>query len=202
MTTARHEIRGTEVSMASVRERFGGVDTLSALMGMFGAIGVLVFLGALIGAGAGGLEYQLNMFDVEGNAQEIVVGGMIIALVAVFVSFFAGGWASARMARYDGGINGLATALWMLLLVAVFAALGALVGAEYNAFQRAGLPDWFSQLRLRGDDFTTMGLVSAVLGVAVMFLGAYLGGRIGETYHQRVDAALTDQRPVTGTETL
>jgi uncharacterized membrane protein len=200
MATRHESIRGTEVSMASVRERFGGVDTLAALMGMFGAIGVLVFLGSLIGAGAGGLQYQLNMFDLEGNAQEIVVGGMIIALIVVFVSFFAGGWASGRMARYDGGINGLATGVWMLLLVAVFAALGAFVGAEYNAFQRAGLPDWFSQLRLRGDDFTTMGLVSAVLGVVVMFLGAYLGGRIGETYHQRVDAALTDQRPLTETK--
>lgn len=191
--TARQTIRGTETRMGSVRERFGGVDTPAALMGTFTALGVLVFLGALIAAGGGALEYQINAFDLEGNATELTIIGIVVALLVVLAAFFVGGIAAGRMARYDGGVNGIATATWALLLVAIFAALGAFLGAEYNAFQRAGLPDWFSQLRIAGGDATALGVVAAVLNVAVMFLGAYLGGKIGETYHTRVDAALTDQ---------
>lgn len=179
--------------MGSVRERFGGIDTAAALMGMFTALGVLVFLGALIAAGAGGLEYQLNAFDLEGNAQELSTVGVVTAVLVVLGSFFVGGIAAGRMARYDGGINGIAAALWALLLVAIFAALGAWVGSEYNAFQQAGLPDWFSQLRLSSDEVTTVGIIAAIASVAAMFLGGYIGGKIGEMYHRKVDAALADR---------
>lgn len=190
-------IRGTETRMGSVRERFGGVDTPAALMGMFTALGVLVLLSALIAAGGGGLEYQLNAFDVEGNAQELGIVGVVLAVLVVLASFFVGGIAAGRMARFDGGINGLAAATWALFLIAVFAALGAFVGAEYNAFQQAGLPDWFSQLRLSSDEVALIGIIAAVVSVAAMFLGAYLGGKVGEAYHRRVDAALADSGPAT-----
>lgn len=191
--TTQETIRGTETRMGAVRERFGGVDTPAALMGMFTAFGVLLFLSALIAAGGGALEYQLNAFDLEGNVQELGIIGLIAALVVVLASFFVGGIAAGRIARYDGGINGLASATWALLLIAVFAALGAFVGAEYNAFQQAGFPDWFSQLRISADEATVIGVVAAVLSIAFMFLGAYLGGKVGETYHRRVDAALSDR---------
>lgn len=190
--TTRSRIRGTETSMASVRERFGGVDTPSAVAGMFTAFGVLVFIGSLIAAGAGGLDFQLNAIDLEGNAVELVTSGIVLAVLAVLAAFFVGGWAAGRMARYDGGINGLASAMWALLLIAVFAALGAWVGAEYNAFQQAGLPDWFSQMR--GDDVTTLGIVSAIVAIAAMFVGGYLGGKVGEMYHRKADAALADSQ--------
>lgn len=180
--------------MVSVRDRFGGIDTPASLMGMFTALGVLVFLGALIAAGGGALEYQLNAFDLEGNAQEMTIVGLVVALVVVLASFFVGGLAAGRMARYDGGANGLAAALWALLLIAVFALLGVWFGAEYNAFQRAGLPDWFSQLRLASGDATAMGIIAAVLSILAMFGGAYMGGKLGEAYHRRVDAALADRR--------
>lgn len=185
------EVRGAETDIAPIRERFGGIDTPAALMGMFAALGVIVFLGALIAGGAGELEYQLNVFDQEGITQELVIGGVIAAVLVVFAGFLCGGWAAGRMARYDGGITGVASALWLLLLVAIFAALGAWVGAEYNAFQRAGLPDWFTQIR--GDDVTTLGIVALVASVAAMFLGGFLGGKFGEMYHRRADAALVDQ---------
>lgn len=190
--TGRDQIKGVETDMASLRERFGGIDTLAALMGMFAAMGVLVFLSALIAAGAGSLTFQLNAFDVEGNTVELAWAGVVAAAVVVFVAFVCGGWAAGRGARYDGGVNGLAAALWMLLLVAIFAALGAWVGSEYNALQMAGLPDWFSQFRR--DAMTTIGVVGGILAIVAMFVGGYLGGKLGEMYHRKVDAALTDAR--------
>ncbi|MGA7271146.1 MAG: hypothetical protein WB239_08750 [Acidimicrobiia bacterium] len=189
--TNKTYIHGAEVSTASVRERFGGVDTPSAILGMLTALGVLVFLGALITAGAGNMPYQLNAYDIQGNLQALTIGGVAVAIVVVFVSFFVGGWSAGRMARYDGGINGIGVALWALLLVAIFAALGAWAGSEYNAFQQVGLPDWFSQIR--GDDITLIAVISAAVAVVVMFVGAYLGGRMGELYHRKADAALADQ---------
>lgn len=193
--TVRQSIRGTETDLSSVRERFGGIDTVASILGMFTAFGVLVFLGALIAAGGGALDYQLNAFDLEGNVTELTIVGIVLAAIVVLAAFFVGGIATGRMARYDGGRNGLAMALWSLLLVAVFAALGAFVGAEYNAFQRSGLPDWFSQLRLSQEDVTTLGIVAAAVNVAAMFLGGWLGGRLGELYHRRVDAALAAGPP-------
>lgn len=184
-------IHGAEINMASIRERFGGVDTPAAILGMLTAFGVLVFLGALIAAGAGNIPYQLNAYDIQGNLQELAIGGVAVAVAVVFVSFLAGGWSAGRMARYDGGTNGVGVALWALLLVAIFAALGAWAGTEYNAFQQVGLPDWFSQIR--GDGVTSIAVISAVLAVVAMFAGAYLGGRLGELYHRKADAALVDQ---------
>ncbi len=189
--TSSH-IRGTETDLGSVKERFGGIDTPAALGGMFALLGTLVFLAALIGAGAGGLSYHLNAIDVDGNLQEVEVVGIVVASLVVLVSAFVGGWVAARMARFDGVINGLGSAIWLLFLVAVFAALGAFVGQEFNAFQRVGLPDWFSQLS--ADDVTALAVIGALAGVGVLFVGAALGGVVGDGYNRKVDAALTDRR--------
>ena len=72
--------------------------------------------------------------------------GGILALVGLFVAFLVGGWAAGRMARYDGGLNGAMTAFWMVLLIVIFAALGAWIGEEYNVFAQMNLPDWVGRL--------------------------------------------------------
>jgi hypothetical protein len=178
------EVVATEPTQYSRPNR---IDTPAALLGMFAALGVLVFLGALFGAGAASLPFQLNAIDIEGEPVELAVGGVLIASLVVFVSFLIGGWTSGAIAREDGGLHGLAAALWALLLIAVFAALGAFLGAEYNAFQLAGLPDWFSQLR--GEDVSVLGVFAAAAAIAAMFLGAYLGGRWGEEHHHLPESA-------------
>lgn len=185
--TTRHERR---VELTSVRERFGGIDTPAAIGGMIAMLGTLVFLAALIAAGAGTLDYRLNAIDIDGNLQELELAGVIIAGFVVLASGFVGGWVAARMARFDGVMNGIGAALWLVFLVAVFAALGSFLGAEYNAFQRAGLPDWFSQIS--GDDVTAIAVIGAVVGIATLFLGAFLGGMVGEGYNRKVNTALAE----------
>jgi hypothetical protein len=172
----------------TVRERFGGVDTPAAIGGMTAMLGTLVFLASLIAAGAGTLDYRLNAIDIDGNLQELEFVTVIIAGLVVLASGFVGGWVAARMARFDGVINGVAAAVWLVALVAVFAALGAFFGAEYNAFQRAGLPDWFSQIT--ADDVTAMAVIGGLVGIATLFLGAALGGNVGEGYNRRVNRAI------------
>ncbi|MEX0946607.1 MAG: hypothetical protein WD064_04505, partial [Acidimicrobiia bacterium] len=60
--------------------RGGRADAGAALSGMFAALGVLSFLGALIAAGANTLDYQLNMIDVDGEVLESTLVGSAVAL--------------------------------------------------------------------------------------------------------------------------
>lgn len=189
--TTRHEYR---TNRGSVRERFGGVDTPAAIGGMLATLGTLAFLGALIAAGAGGLDYRLNAIDIDGNLQELELVAVLIAGLVVLASGFVGGWVAGRMARFDGVINGIASAIWLVALVAIFAALGAWFGAEYNAFQLAGMPDWFSQIT--GDEVTAMAVVGAIVAIAALMAGAALGGNVGEMYHRKVDNAAVTERVV------
>lgn len=188
-TNPDRRIAGSE-DISSVYERYGKPDFLASVVGMFAGLGTLVFLGALMAAGAGGIDYQLNILNEDGSLDEASVVGLIVAAVVVFVSFLVGGFAAGRMARYKGGLNGLGAGLWMILLVAIFAGLGAWVGAEYNAFNRVDLPNWLAQVDV--DDLTAMAAVASAVLVVATLAGGYVGGRLGETYHTRVDAALID----------
>lgn len=182
-------ITGSE-DLTSVYERFGKGDLLASLVGMFAALGTLVFLTALFAAGAASIDFQLNLINSDGGLDETSILGLLVAAAVVFAAFIVGGFAAGRMARYSGGLNGIGAGLWALLLVAIFAGLGAWVGAEYNAFNNPNLPNWISQLDV--DELTAAAVAATVVMLLVTLLGGYLGGRIGELYHRRVDAAIVD----------
>lgn len=183
------DVRTTEEGI-SARERFGGADLVASILGMLAGLGTFVFLGALFAAGAAKVELQTNLLNQEGTLDEVEIVGALAAVAVAFVSFLVGGIAAGRMARFDGGMNGLGAGLWFLLLVAVFGALGAWVGAEYNAFAAANLPNWVSQIDV--DDVTTAAVVMAAVSAAAILLGGYLGGRMGDAHNRKVDAALID----------
>lgn len=191
MTGPRSRVRGTETDMSGIRERFGGADVVAGILGMFAALGALVFLGSLLAAGSAGIDYQLNQIDIDGNLQEVEVIGSIVAILVILASFFVGGWAAGRMARYDGGVNGAGVALWFIFLVAIFGALGIWFGQEYNAFAALDLPNWFGQMG--SDDLTLKTIAGALAGIVAALLGGYVGGLLGEQYHREVDAALTTE---------
>ncbi len=183
---------GSVLERGTMHERFGGVDTPSAIAGMFTSLGVLLFLSSLIGAWAADLGYRLNMMEPDGVLQEFEIVAFLVMAVVVFVSFFVGGWAAGRMARVDGGITAIASAMWMLLVIVAFAAVGAFIGQEFNAFGQAGLPDWISQLD--SDDITVGAGVATIVTILIVFLASWIGGRAGETYH-RTDARFTTTVP-------
>jgi len=195
MTDQTHTVReyspDIEPEAAIVRERYGKADLVASVLGMFAAIGTLVFLGSLFAAGTATIELQTNLLNQDGTLDEVETIGAVAAMVVLFVSFLVGGIAAGRMSRYDGGMNGMGTALWFLLLVTIFAALGAWVGEEYNAFALADLPNWVSQIDV--EDVTMAAIVMSIVSVVVIFLGGYLGGRIGDSYNRKVDAALVDE---------
>ena len=188
MTVRRDRIPGTEADMGSIRERFGGADPLAGILGMFTALGALVLLAALIAAGGANIPYQLNQIQPDGTLQEVEVVGSIVAILVIFFSFVAGGWAAGRMARYDGAVNGVGSALWFILLVAIFGAIGLWFGDQYNAFAPVDLPNWFAQIG--ADELTLKSVAGALAGIVAALLGGGIGGMLGEQYHRDVDAAL------------
>ena len=173
--------------IAEARERFGGLDWLGTVAGMLTALATITILGGLITAAIGAIGYQTGL---EGNEEELGIGGLVGGLLVLFLGFLFGGWTAARIARYDGKRNGLMTAVWALLLGALLAGLGAWLGSEYNVFERVDLPNLLS------DEAATAGAIgSGLASAAAMLLGGLLGGIWGERYHRRADATIAATRP-------
>jgi uncharacterized membrane protein len=131
-------------------------------------------LAGLLGAALGAIGYQAGL---EGNRGELSIGALIAGMLALFLAFLIGGWTAARIARHDGPRHGLLTVLWFVLLAAILAGLGALLGSEYNVFQNLSLPQWFSSSAL-----TIGAIVSGLVALVAMLLGGWLGGKLGDRH--------------------
>ena len=178
------------VGVERAHDRFGGFDVPAQLTGMLVAIGLVVLLGGIAGAVIGSIAYQTGL---QGNLNNISVGALASGLVVLFVSFLIGGWAAGRIARYDGGRNGLMTAVWFLLLTAILAGLGVWFGAQYNVAGRVDLPNWF-EAWFSDRDVTIAAALSGIGAVIATLVGGFLGGLWGARYHRRADATIVDAR--------
>jgi hypothetical protein len=175
-----------DVGVDEVRSRFGGVDVPATVAGALAALGTAALLAGIL-AGAGTYGYQLGRDNVT---EELTVGGLAGGLVTLFIAFLVGGWVAGRVARYDGGRNGVLTVLWFVLLAAAAAAIAAVAGKEYDAFRNVNLPQWFDR-----DALTGAAIATGLLALAVMLLAGWIGGRLGERYHRRADSLLVRTRP-------
>jgi hypothetical protein len=175
-----------DVGVVAARERFGGIDIPATLVGMLTALALLVLLGGLIGAAIGVIGYQTGLDDVE---DDLSIASLSGGLLTIFVAFLVGGWAAARIARYDGPRNGLMTGIWALILGALVSALAAWLGSEYDVLGNVDLPQWFSR-----DALTLGAILSGLAAILAMLLGGLLGGLWGERYHRRADDAVAATR--------
>ena len=175
-----------DVGVREARDRFGGIDVPAALVGMLAALALTAVLAGLVGAAIGAVGYQRGLED---SVEELSVASLVGGIAVLFVAFVIGGWAAARIARYDGPRNGLMTGVWTLLLAAILAALGALLGDKYNVLAEVDLPNWFSR-----DALATGAIISGLIAIATMLLAGLLGGAWGERYHRRADEAIAAMR--------
>ncbi|HWC31855.1 MAG TPA: YrzE family protein [Actinomycetota bacterium] len=171
--------------VAEARARYGGLDIPATIGGFLAALGALAILAAIAGAILGSIGYQTGLPDLPGTQQEISMGAAIAGFVVLFLGFLIGGWVAGRIARYDGGRNGIMVAIWAIILVGVMTALGAVLGDEFNITQRVNLPNWFTS-----EAFTTGALISGLIALATMLIASWLGGLWGSSYHRRADAVV------------
>ena len=186
--TARVRADGREnVGVREAQRRFGGVDVPATLVGMLAALAFLILIGGLVGAAIGAVGYQTGL---RGNHASLSIASLAGGIVAIFAAFLIGGWAAARIARYDGPRNGLMTGVWALLLALVLAGLGAGLGTQYDVFRNVpNLPNWFSR------DAETLGAIaSAAAAVIAMLIGGALGGVWGARYHRKIDRVIAETR--------
>ena len=170
------------------RARFGGIKWGAAFFGWLTANGLAVVLVALLSATgvALGLAQGVDTADEAAEQVETLgIGGGIAILVVLFLAYLAGGYVAGRMARFVGVRQGIAVWVIGLLVVLVLAAAGAILGSQYNVLQQLNLP------RIPVDEgiATTAGIITLVAILVVTFLGALVGGKLGDRFHRKIDRA-------------
>jgi uncharacterized membrane protein YbhN (UPF0104 family) len=181
--TGAHGTRGARRdAVAAQQAHYGGIKWGAALFGWLSANGLAVILLAILSAAgvAFGLT-NVSSADQAVNAatrqaDTLGIAGGIALLVVLFLAYLAGGYVAGRMARFDGGRQGLA--VWIIGLLIV-----VLLGAQYNVFSQLNLPN----IPVSGNTATTAGIIALVAAALVTLLGAILGGKLGTRYHRKID---------------
>jgi hypothetical protein len=190
-----HATGGARVTNTDRRRRFGGIKWGAAFFGWLSANGLAVMLLALLSA-AGitfGLVQAADPGQTADEAADTAVAeldaigltGGITLIVVLFLAYLAGGYVAGRMARFDGGRQGVAVWVLAVLVTLALALVSAVLGAEYDVLSRLDLPS----LPVSGDTVATAGIVALVAAVLVSLAGAVLGGRLGTRYHRKIDDA-------------
>ncbi|HEX2729619.1 MAG TPA: hypothetical protein VHM16_07685, partial [Rubrobacteraceae bacterium] len=130
-----------------------------------------------------GLSLDLS----SGTLGAAAITGLVLLAVLVFLTFFFGGYVAGRLARFDGGRNGMMTVVWTVAaMVAVVAISGFLPLSIFQSFR--GFME-SSILPLIGN-LSKLGIAGIVIMVAIILvgvLGGLLGGRVGSRYHSEID---------------
>jgi hypothetical protein len=165
------------------RVRFGGIRWGSAFFGLLSAIGLAaVLLGIVAAAGVAIGVSQIN--DVtNGDADTIGLGGAILVLAILALSWFCGGYVAARMARFDGMRQGLAVWAWTVLVGVVLAVAALIGGSDYDVFAQLNLPN----VAIGDQTLTTGGAITLAAACVVTLIFAIVGGKAGDRFHRRVD---------------
>jgi hypothetical protein len=178
----------TVVAMhARQRDRFGGIRWGSAFFGLLSAIGLAaILLGIAAAAGVALGLSEIN--DVRtGSADTIGLGGALLLLAILALSWYCGGYVAGRMARFDGLRQGVGVWVWTLVIGAALAIAAVIGGSEYNVLQQLNLPN----VAVGDQSLTTGGWLTLAAAIAVTLLFAVLGGKAGDLFHRRVDRFAT-----------
>src|SRR3954454_16155862 len=173
------------------RERYGGADGTAIFFGWLSALGLAALLMAVVAAAGTRLGFanDVSTSDATSNAGTIGIVGAAILVVILLLAYYAGGYVAGRMARFDGGRQGFRVWLLGLLVTIAAAVAGWIGGSQYNVFQQLNLP------RIPVDEGSIA--TGAIITLAVVLIGTLLaamaGGKAGDRYHARIDAAAWDR---------
>ncbi|MDQ3325429.1 MAG: hypothetical protein M3529_06845 [Actinomycetota bacterium] len=167
------------------RDEYGGTNIGAAFFGWLVAIGMTLILAGIVGAIAAAVGTNLNvgLSEAEGNAASIGIGAGIALLLVLMLAYFAGGYVAGRMSRFDGGRQGVAVWLIGLVITLLVVGVGVLFGDQYNIFKRVNLPS----LPIPTESATIGGLIALAAILLGTLLAAFLGGKVGQRYHRKID---------------
>jgi hypothetical protein len=165
------------------RLRFGGISWGSAFFGLLSAIGLAALLLGIVAAAGVAIGVSEIEDVTKGNADTIGLGGAILVLAILALSWFCGGYVAGRMARFDGVRQGSAVWGWTVL-VGVALAIAALIGgSDYDVFAQLNLPN----VAVGDQTLTTGGAITLAAACVVTLVFATAGGKFGDRFHRRVD---------------
>ena len=184
----RGYFEATEEREDRLRDMYGGVDWLASFLGFVFAAVVGALFSLVAGLVLAPLGFSLNLGGEIGAA---VITGLVLVAVLVFLTYFCGGYVAGRLARFDGGRNGMMLLLWTL----VAALLAALAGVIFINFLPAGISVGIQNFIQNGvlstiGNLSRLGLVGILIiigALLVALLGGFLGGRLGSRYHTEID---------------
>lgn len=159
-------------------------DVPATIAGALATLGTFLILSSLLGAVIGTIGYQTGVED-----SELGIGGLIAGLLALFLSCLVGGWVAGRVARHRGGLHGLVSPLWLLLLAGLLALLATVLGDEFDVTERVGLPSWFDR-----DAMTVGAIITGLLALGLMLLGGWLGGKLADRHHDSASVAVVETK--------
>jgi len=167
------------------QQAYGGVQFGSALFGWLTATGVVLLLAALaaaVGLAMGGAQ-GITVRDAM-NSQPIASATVATALGLILVGYLGGGYVAGRMARFQGGRQGVGVWLWAVAISLVVVAAGLIAGDQFDVAGR--LKNVPRPTLVPGTQVATgIALVAAMLVISL--IGAVLGGLAGMRFHRRVD---------------
>jgi hypothetical protein len=165
------------------RVRFGGIRWGSAFFGLLSAIGLAAMLLSIVAAAgvAVGVSQIENVTD--GDAETIGLGGAILVLAILALSWSCGGYVAGRMARFDGMRQGIGVWGWTVLVGIVLAIAAIIGGSEYDVFAQLNLPN----VAVGDETLTTGGAITLAAALVVTLIAAIAGGKAGDRFHRRVD---------------
>ena len=171
-----------------LQELYGGVDWLASFLGFIFAADAGGVLSAIAVIVVGRLELPLSFSG--GALGTSAVTALVVLGVLVFLTFFCGGYVAGRLARFDGGRNGVMVVVWALVVAAISLSVGPLLPGQIFSYLQSFVQ---STLLPALDTLTGMGalgigiLVGAIL---LMLLGGFAGGRLGARYHSEIDRTI------------
>lgn len=172
------------------KDAFGGMKIGAAFFGWLTATGLAVLLTAIVAAA--GTAISVSSFNgvdqlrdkATQNATTVGIGGAIVLLVIMVVSYYCGGYVAGRMARFNGLRQGLAVWVWGIVIAIIIAIISAIAGSKYDILSKLNS---FPRIPVKQGDLTTGGVIALIIVAVASLIGALLGGLAGMHFHRKID---------------
>lgn len=170
------------------RSRYGGFHFGAAFFGWLVSTGLAAILTSILAAGGAALAVsRVNSVSNVTNSTAATVGvaSGILLLIVIAISYFAGGYVAGRLGRFDGVRQGFGTWVIGLIIAIILGVVAAGLGSKYNVLQQLNLP----HIPVKSGSLTTGGWITSIAALVITLISAMVGGKIGEGFHRKVDAA-------------